>query len=148
MNKAAQIKTLLPQLRNIDRAGLSMADQKVLQSTIDLMENLYPDFEAVTNLPKLVETAVNEAFLRNLGKAVPLSKQSVTLIAKQLENFVSIVEQVPVLDWRDNKGRRLKDNEHYVGLYVLSHQLKHVAEDPNQMDLPEDICQNLSTVQN
>lgn len=147
MNKIAQIKTLIPQIRNIDRTALSMNDQKVLQNTINVLESVCSSLE-INNLGKIVETAIHEAFLRNIGKAVPLSKQSVMLISKQLENFVAIVEQVPVLDWRDNKGRRLKDNEAYVGLYVLSHQLKHVAEDPNLTDLQEDKCQSKTIAQN
>lgn len=147
MNKIAQIKTLIPQIQNIDRTALSMNDQKVLQNTINVLESVCSSLE-INNLGKIVETAIHEAFLRNIGKAVPLSKQSVMLISKQLENFVAIVEQVPVLDWRDNKGRRLKDNEAYVGLYVLSHQLKHVAEDPNLTDLQEDKCQSKTIAQN
>lgn len=147
MNKIAQIKTLIPQIQNIDRTALSMNDQKVLQNTINVLESVCSSLE-INNLGKIVETAIHEAFLRNIGKAIPLSKQSVMLISKQLENFVAIVEQVPVLDWRDNKGRRLKDNEAYVGLYVLSHQLKHVAEDPNLTDLQEDKCQSKTIAQN
>lgn len=145
MNRVTQIKHLIPQIQNIDRAGLSMSDQKVLQTTVSLLETLLINLED-NSLAKLIDSSINEAFLRNIGKAIPLSKQSVTLISKQLADFVALIEHVPILDWRDNKGRRLKDNAVYTNLYVLSHQLKHVAEDPNLTDLPEDVCQKQNIV--
>ena len=147
MNRAAQIKNLIPQIQNIDKAGLSMGDQKVLQTTISLLESLHNSL-GENSLAKLIDSSINEAFLRNVGKAIPLSKQSVALISKQLADFVAVVEQVPILDWRDNKGRRLKDNAAYTNLYILAHQLKHVAEDPNSTDLPEDVCLAQNTVPN
>lgn len=133
--KIKNLRYLLPSLRDIDRSVMTVRDQAALQTAIESIESHAQECEAL-DLLRHIDNTIDAAFSRNIGRAIPLSKQSAVQISKSLQNFVNIVEGVPKLDWRDNRGRRLKDNEHYVGLYVLAHQIKHVAEDPEVFDLP------------
>lgn len=135
--KNKSLRSLIPLLESLDRSALSMHDQKIVIQTIEALEQHTKNCVDDAML-KNINATIDAAFLRNVGRPIPLSKQSTILINKCIQDFISVIEAIPTPDYRDRHGKKLKDVDNYINLYVLSHQLKHVAEDKNVLDLPQE----------
>jgi hypothetical protein len=142
--KSKNLKSLIPLLESIDKSALSMHDQKIVLQTIEVLDQ-HTKAYVEDDILKNITAAIDNAFLKNVGRPILLSKQSTVLISKNIQDFISEVESIPTPDYRDRYGKKLKDVGAYINLYILAHQLKHVAEDKDVLDLPVEDNVNVGT---